>query len=255
MHYKPTAHAANAISSQSLMTYLDKENDGLEYSDTEREYWFSHDKEFVPSWKVQSEIDHAPRQGLKTVDAKFHHHVVSFSQDELKGISDTELKRFAQEKIMSQIRDNFIYKDSTGKERRNVGPENFIIFGRLEHQRKYSTKNEADRTLIREGKVKDGELKAGDQRHFHFVTAAKDRQNSCYLNPHAAKKYYSRDDLKINLEKSFDKEFGYNRGKENSYEYQQIMKHGTIEQKQQIREQFKEKEQGINKEKSYDLGY
>lgn len=116
-----------------------------------------------------------------------------------------------------------------------------VWFAKLEHHR-YYTHNDKE---VKNGTAQRGELKQGDQRHIQVIVSRKDATNSIKLSPmnssrgrnvaHSRKMgQFDRVAFKQCGETLFDKEFGFERGLEDTMAYANILKNGTLEQKIQL---------------------
>src|ERR1035437_2435373 len=145
-----------------------------------------------------------------------------------------------------------MYADSVkGK---TVDPDKLIWVAKLERKRKYKDTD----PKVRTGLKKEGELKAGDQRHFHAIMARKTSDNKMSISPLSSymegskgviKSGFERNCLRQAYETAFDQKFNYNRPLEKSFKYQNAMKHGTVEEKKEMQQLLNsQKEKAVEKQ-------
>lgn len=228
----------NAGTCKAYINYLDKENDGKVI--TEKEYFFNDKDNFIPGSRAQELIDNAPKGAIRGKDAKYFEIIMSFEGKELSGKSDKQLKEFVQEAFPR------IY--GTSVKGKQIDPEKLIWVAKLEHQRKYKG---TDQEVIN-GTQKKGEIKAGDQRHFHIIVARKISDNAVSISPLSnyrdagkgvIKSGFDRNHFRQAYETEFDKKFNYSRPLEDSFRYQNTIKHGSPEEKKEMQELFQETKQ------------
>ncbi len=190
------------------------------------------------------QIDHNKAQ-LHKSNSKFFVITVSPSQDELNTMGKTPqekataLREYIRNDIMQQYAENF---------NRNFNKEDIMYYAKIHHDRGN---------------------KAGDNMHAHIIISRKDISNTKKLSPQTnhrntkkrvVKGGFNREKFVLNSEKSFDKRFDYNRSIENSFEYYNTMKNGSIQDiKNQVNksiqaEKNQTKEKSINKNKSQEKG-
>ena len=213
-HIHPTTSpkGGNTSSSYAAINYLEKENKEKDW--LTRQYFFNaHEDRSLPNRAVEI-IDHS-RQGLKKTDAKFFSVTYSFSQDELKGRTDRELKEF--------VVGNFSSDYATAVKGRDIDPSTIQYVAKLEYNRAYKGKD----LEVKEGRVKQGDLKPGDNRHIHVLVARNTSENKKIspLTNHrnsskgAVKSGFDRIGFKDQTEKSFDDFFRYERSLNETYSY------------------------------------
>ena len=117
---------------------------------------------------------------------------------------------------------------------------------------------------MRKGLVKKGDIKPGEQMHVQVIVSRKDASNSIKLSPlnnskgsnvaHSQKVgQFDRVAFKQATESLFDNMFGYEREIKESFKYANTLKHGSYEQKQDVKKQVKI-EQTLNFEKHQSHG-
>ena len=104
-----------------------------------------------------------------------------------------------------------------------------------------------------EGKAKSGQMKEGDQRHFHVLIARKTKDEKHKISPltnhrdtqkGVVKGGFERVKFAENIEKSFDKHFKYERSQEQSFQYRNEQKKGIknediIKQQQELKDLYR----------------
>ncbi len=163
--------------------------------------------------------------------------------------TEEKLKEYASN-VMDAYAQNF---------KRN-GIENgkdLLWYGKLEHHRYYHHTDEE----VKQGLLKVGETKTGEQMHIQIIVSRKDRTNKIKLSPmntsrgknqsHSAKLgQFDRVAFKESGEQIFDNMFEFNRSLEDSIHYKLIMKNGNTEQKKVLNflEDFEAKSNNTNQE-------
>lgn len=234
----------NKGSSSQLVAYLEKENRLAEKLDHyhQPEYWFSYDRNNIQPYEVRQGIDNNVAK-LSKDDAKFFLINISPSEKELlylKKLYGTEgtkayLKDYANS-VMDAYAKNF---------KRNGIDSNkeLIYYGKLEQNRYYSFKD----LEVRKGKAAKGDIKPGEQMHVQIIVSRKDASNSIKLSPlnnskgknaaHSQKVgQFDRVAFKQRSEALFDRMFDYDREVKESFKYANTLKHGSYEQKEEVKE-------------------
>jgi hypothetical protein len=232
----------NKGSSGQLVAYLEKENRLAEKLDQQKmEYWFNHERINIQPYEVRQGIDNNVAK-LSRDDAKFFLINISPSEKELLylkeqfGQEGTEryLKAYANQ-VMDAYAKNF-KRDGV-----NSGKD-LVYFGKLEHNRYYTYKD----LEVRQGRAKKGDVKPGEQMHVQITVSRKDASNSIKLSPlnnskgknavHSQKVgQFDRVAFKQGAEKLFDQMFSYERSIEESFRYANTLKHGSYEQKLELK--------------------
>lgn len=199
------------------VTYLEKENEGLEPQD--QEHFFNQTEDRISPEKVVLEIDGNTAK-LKKTEPKFYSLVVSPSQRELKKIKDNPeaLKSYTRE-LMKEYAKSFYRK-------KPVTVDHIKYYAKIEHERTYRgfekevlenapyrkriAKLENDIRKVSRGEL-DGSIKKiqaeinklketaphringkmivagmkkeGNQSHIHIIVSRKDMTNSYSLSP------------------------------------------------------------------------
>jgi hypothetical protein len=237
----------NKGSSGQLVAYLEKENRLAEKLDQyhQPEYWFSHDRNNIQPYEVRQGIDNNVAK-LSKDDAKFFLINISPSEKELlylKELYGTEgakayLKDYAT-LVMDVYARNF---------KRNGVESNkdLVYYGKLEQNRYYTYKD----LEVRKGKAVKGDVKPGEQMHVQLIVSRKDASNSIKLSPlnnskgknaaHSQKVgQFDRVAFKQLSESLFDRMFSYEREVKESFKYANTLKHGTYEQKEEVKELYR----------------
>ena len=211
----------NSGSSRQLANYM-------EHEDLERmergiftEGFFNLTDDNIYKSKVIKDIDSNIGQLLKT-DAKFYAIHVSPSENELRAMGNTEqekaeaMKRYIREVVIPEYAKNF---------NKGLSAEDIKFYGKIHFSR--------DRS--------DNRL----NMHCHLIVSRKDQSNKVKISPitnHRNTKKgvitggFDRTALFENVEKGFNKLFGYNRQLSETFEYCNTMKNGDITDKLQMQE-------------------
>jgi len=245
-HIQPTTSdkGSNTGSCESAVYYLEKENKDEPFF--EREDFFNDDYNTILPEEAISEIDHN-HKALGKNDAKFYAMTYSFSEAELKGKSDKELKEY--------VKENFTKDYCNAVKGREIKPETIKYVAKLEEFRYYKGTDED----VKNGIFKQGTPKPGDNRHIHILVARKttDNKKVSPLSNHRTaskgpvKSGFDRVGFKNDIEKSFDKHFTYDRPKEQTFDYlnaQSKLTDKEKEQQKQALEQVKEQEKEQQKQ-------
>jgi hypothetical protein len=247
----------NKGSSSQLVAYLEKENRIAESQNNnlkKTEYWFNQERDTIQPYEVRQSIDSNIAK-LSKDDAKFFLINISPSSKELLYLKEhygeegtrQYLKAYAN-MVMDAYAKNF--------KRNGVdGNRDLVYFGKVEHNRYYTYKD----LEVRKGLAKKGDVKPGEQMHVQIVVSRKDASNSIKLSPlnnskgtnaaHSQKVgQFDRVAFKQVTESLFDNLFGYDREIKESFKYANTLKHGSYEQKQEVKERQRV-EQAISFEK------
>jgi hypothetical protein len=252
----------NKGSSRQLVAYLEKENRIAEAQHNnmrEPEYWFNQNNDAIRPYEVRQGIDNNVAK-LSKEDAKFFLVNISPSSKELLFFKE----RYSEEKTKQYLKAyaNAVMDVYAKNFKRNGvnGNQDLIYFGKLEHNRYYTYKD----LEVRKGLAKKGDLKPGEQMHVQIIVSRKDGSNSIKLSPlnnskgtnaaHSQKVgQFDRVAFKKTTEDLFDNMFGYKREIKESFNYANTLKHGSYEQKQEVKEQLKV-EQSMSFEKHHRHG-
>jgi len=213
----------NSETCKALVNYLEKENKNK--PEENQELFFNQHEDYIGKTKAERLIAHNV-EALGKKDAKFYEVIVSFSKPELKGKTDEGLRQY--------IKNNFAQDYAKSVNGREIDPNSIVFVAKLERDRKYKGID----SEVLEGTKKKGELKDGDNRHFHVIIARK-TLNGRKISPlthhinttkGTVTGGFSQNGLKQNIEDSFDQSFKYERGLEEKFSYNAL----TDEQKQEL---------------------
>jgi len=236
----------NKGSSGQLVSYLEKENRQTQNLKYEPEYWFNAQRQDIQSYEVRYRIDDNIAKLMKD-EAKFFLINISPSEKEQLHLIEEygvegakqELKRYAN-KVMNDYAKNF-------KKNHVNSNEDILYYGKFENHRYYTYKDEE----VKNKKAKRGEQKPGEQMHVQIIVSRKDITNNIRLSPlnnsrgtnaaHSLKVgQFDRVAFKQKAEKEFDQTFDYDRELKETFNYSNILKNGSYEQKLEIKEKVRE---------------
>lgn len=204
----------NAGSSRRLASYLEHEDLERMEQGIYTEGFFNLTEENLYKSQVVKDIDNNKAQLLKT-DAKFYAIHISPSAKELQAMGNTEqeqaeaMKRYIREVVIPEYAKNF---------NKGLESEDIKFYGKIHFDRDRSESNE-------------------NNMHCHLIVSRKDQSNTKKLSPLTNHKNtkkgtikggFDRTNLFQNAEEGFDKLFNYNRPTNESFEYYNIMKNGSI---------------------------
>jgi hypothetical protein len=212
----------NAGSSRQLASYMEHEDMERMQQGIYTDGFFNLTDDNIYKSKVIKDIDSNVGQLLKT-DAKFFAIHVSPSENELQAMGNTEQKK--AEAMKRYIREVFIpeYAKNFNK---GLSEADIKFYGKIHFDRSRS----------------DNELNI----HCHLIVSRKDQMNKKKLSPLTNHKNtkkgtvtggFDRVNLFLQAEQGFDKLFGYDRQKSESFEYSNTMKNGSIDDKLKMQEQ------------------
>jgi hypothetical protein len=240
--------ADNKGSSSGLVHYLDKEN----RADKEKQpkLWFNQERGNISSFETMQALDNNVAKLMRT-EAKFFLVNISPSQKELAFLKEKygeegakeQLKAYAA-KVMDEYALNF-------KRPGINSSKDLLWFGKLEMHRYYSHKDPE----VKQGLKKRGERKPGEQMHIQVIVSRKDIANKIKLSPmnksrgknaeHSAKMgQFDRSAFKQSGETLFDRQFGFERGFNESFRYANEQKRGTLEQRMALHSEKRRQEAG-----------
>ena len=259
MYVKIHRSAENKGSCKDLVTYLEKENRGIN-NPIEKEHFFSHTDDQVSAHKVELLID-SNKKGLKKDEAKFFMLTVNPSEAELAHIKNNheKLKSYTRE-VMNE------YASAMNRtlDGRPMEGKDLVYFAKLETERTYKLEQvqyrkelEHNLTLRKEiNRHKDsnptkaqalekeylrdsagtvilpGNKREGLQTHVHIIVSRKDQSKRLSLSPLAASRGsqnelngkkvqvgFNREQFVDRVEKRFDQQFSYPRAIDKSFQY------------------------------------
>jgi len=241
----------NKGSSGQLVSYLEKENriEQAQHPMREPEYWFNQESQQIQPYQVRYDIDHNIGR-LSKDEAKFFLVNISPSEHELTFLKEEfgeegarqQLKQYAN-KLMDEYAKNF--KKENVKSNKDI-----LYYGKVENHRYYTHKDEE----VKQGLAKRGEQKPGEQMHVQIIVSRKDITDSIRLSPlnnsrgknvaHSLKVgQFDRSAFKQAAEQTFDQKFDYDRELWETFRYANTLKHGSYEQKLEMREADKQEQQ------------
>lgn len=207
----------NSGSCSDYATYLEKENEGK--IESEKEYFFSNDRDNIKAYEVIESID-SNNKRLGKKESKFFSVTFSPSQKELKSIGNDKekLKAFTRT-AMDGYADNF---------NKGLKGQDMLYFAKIEKERTYKGTDKE----VKNREQKQGALKQGDNRHIHVIVSrrakgngakvsplANSKNNTAMLNGKKVQKGFDRQKFYTIVEESFDKESGRSRALEETYQY------------------------------------
>lgn len=216
----------NAGSSRRFAAYLEHEDLERMEKGIYTEGFFNLTEENLYKSQVVKDIDNNKAQLLKT-DAKFYAIHISPSAKELQAMGTTE--EVQAEAMRKYIREVFIptYAENFNKD---LSAEDIKFYGKIHFDR--------DRSVSTEGNM-----------HCHIIVSRKDQSNKIKLSPltnhrntkkGVIKGGFDRSNLFQQVEKGFDELFNYNRSLDESFEYYNTMKNGSITDQIKMQERMDE---------------
>jgi hypothetical protein len=232
----------NKGSSGQLVAYLEKENRLAEQLDRQQvEYWFNQERVNMQPYEVRQGIDNNVAK-LSKDDAKFFLINISPSEKELLYLKE-QFEQEGAERYLKAYANQVMDAYAKNFKREGVdSAKDLIYFGKLEHNRYYTYKD----LEVRQGRAKRGDPKPGEQMHVQIIVSRKDATNSIKLSPlnnskgknaaHSQKVgQFDRVAFKQAAEKLFDRMFSYERSMEESFRYANTLKHGSYQQKLELK--------------------
>ncbi len=226
----------NKGSSGRLVHYLEKENHATDV----KERWFNHlSREIIPQ-EVRIKIDHNVVK-LGRDDAKFFLINISPSQKEIASLKEKFGDQGAEEKLKDYaISVMDAYAQNFKRDGINSSKD-LLWYGKLERYRYYHHKDPE----VKQGLVKAGQKKEGEQLHIQIIVSRKDITNRIKLSPmnnsrgknkaHSAKLgQFDRVAFKASGERIFDEMFSFDRSLKDTLNYAITMKNGSAEQKKEM---------------------
>lgn len=211
----------NAGSSWKLCNYMEHEDLERMEQGIYTEGFFNLTNDNIYKSQVIKDIDSNIGQLMKT-DAKFYAIHVSPSEKELRAMGNTEqeqaeaMKRYIREVIIPEYAKNF---------NKGLSAEDIKFYGKIHFSRDRSNNEQ--------------------NMHCHLIVSRKDKTNKKKLSPLTNHKNtkkgvikggFDRKNLFRQTEQGFDKLFGYNRPINESFEYYNTMKNGSISEQLKMQE-------------------
>lgn len=238
----------NKGSSGELVHYLDKES--RMFPQAQQEHWFNGSNLQIPSYEVKSSLDNNIAKLSKT-DAKFFLINISPSQKEIAWLKEKhgELNKKAFKAYAVKIIDEY----ARNFNRPGINSHKDLLwFAKLENHRYYSHKDRE----VKSGEKKAGEIKPGEHMHIQVIISRKDISNKIKLSPmnkskgknktHSRKMgEFDRSAFKQSGEKVFDRMFAFQRPIRESYQYANVEKNGSLEQKLEMQKELNQQHMGV----------
>lgn len=225
---------ANTGSCFGVVSYLRHEDAKRQEQGQQVEPFFDQQGK-ASSREVTEKIDNNKAK-LSKSDAKFYVVIVSPSQKEIQTMGKTpqEQAQAFREYINNDVMQRYAEGFNKG-----MNKDDIMYFGKIHHERKAS-----------------GEL----DMHAHIIVSRKDMNNARKISPQTnhrgtgnsgtVKGGFNRSEFYHQAEKNFDNRFNHNRDIRDSYEYQNTMKNGTLQDKQNAIRKAAHQEQTTGKEQS-----
>ncbi|MGY3211157.1 DUF5712 family protein [Mucilaginibacter sp. HD30] len=237
----------NKGSSSQLVAYLEKENRLAEKLDQNHqpEYWFSHDRNNIQPYEVRQGIDGNIAK-LSKDDTKFFLINISPSEKEIRYLKELYGGQGAKAYLKDYAN---LVMDAYARNFKRSGIDSnkdLVYYGKLEQNRYYTYKD----LEVRKGKAAKGDIKPGEQMHVQIIVSRKDASDRIKLSPlnnskgknaaHSQKVgQFDRVAFKQMSEALFDRMFDYDRDVKESFKYANTLKHGSYEQKKEVKEQYR----------------
>lgn len=212
----------NAGSSRRLADYLEHEDLERMEKGIYTEGFFNLADDDLYKSQVVRDIDNNKAQLLKT-DAKFYAIHVNPSAKELETMGKTEeeqakaMKRYIRVVFIPEYAKNF---------NKDLSANDIKFYGKIHFDRERSEND-------------------GGNMHCHIIVSRKDQSNKIKISPltnhrsttkGAIKGGFDRKTLFQEVEKGFDALFNHNRKLDESFEYYNVMKNGTIDEQLEMQE-------------------
>ncbi|MES2650519.1 MAG: DUF5712 family protein [Bacteroidota bacterium] len=242
----------NKGSSGGLVHYLDKEN--RLYKPEEPMLWFNGGSITVKSYDVKNKLDNNISK-LCREDSKFFLINISPSQQEISHLKELYGEAGAKEKLKDyavKIMDEYARNFKKDNIKSNT---DLLWFGKLENHRYYSYKDKE----VKNGQVKRGTVKPGEQMHIQVVVSRKDITNKIRLSPmnksrgrnaeHSKKLgQFDRVAFKNSGERVFDQQFDFHRPISETFSYVNANAKGSLKERMEMRDSIS-KQKSIPNEK------
>ena len=220
----------NAGSCRRLGNYLEHEDLERMEKGIYTEGFFNLTEENLYKSEVIKDIDSNKAQLLKT-DAKFYAIHISPSDKELQAMGTTEQEQ--AEAMRRYIREVFILEYAKNFNK-GLLPQNIKFYGKIHFDRDRSKNND-------------------NNMHCHIIVSRKDQSNKIKLSPltnhknskkGTVKGGFDRTNLFQSVEQGFDKLFNYSRPMNESFEYYNTMKNGSIDEQMSLQRKVFTSEKG-----------
>lgn len=223
---------ANKGSCTNVVTYLQHEDMERAAEGLPVEPFFNNDYDKVSSKEVTYMVNHNKGQ-LHRNDSKFFVLTISPSEKEIEAMGKTQearataFKEYIRDSVISKYAENF---------NKNLDKKQIMYYAKIHHDRDKSN-NKLN-------------------MHCHIIVSRKCINNKLKLSPQtnhkntskgAVKGGFNRSEFYKNCEKTFDQRFNYNRSHENSFEFFNAMKNGSLDEIKEQAQKLVEKENSKNK--------
>lgn len=233
---------ANTGSCVAVTSYLCHEDIVHLKSGEKVETFFNDSRDRISAKEVTYSIDNNKAKLCKT-DSKFFVLIVSPSSDELSHLGKTKeeqanaMRKYIRQSVMKN------YAEGFGK---GLTEKDIMYFAKIHYERHGHNQNDM---------------------HVHVIISRKDKSNKKKLSPktnHTGNKKtgtvsggFDRNAFCERCEQSFDKTTGFIRKAEESFKYQNTMKHGSFQEIENVVKWAAQvnqlQEEGLNKSSSLDL--
>lgn len=253
MYTKFSPPGGNTGSSGKLASYLDKE---------QRNGWFNDEEKDIGTAEVVEQIDRNGKGQLGRDDWKFIEVEYNPSHREQQKMIEVATGRKGVGSLdeldareLKAVKDEFrqyvrAAQDSQAKNynRKNIDKgADLKYYGKIETQRRYKGTDEA----VKSGKVKQGQLKKGLNMHAHIIQSRKGADRRTKLSPvskhrkqtdkNKIQQGFDRNKFAKQVERDFDRKFGYDRDVRETLEYKKANKSNNYELKQSLMENYNER--------------
>ncbi|MDJ1485905.1 DUF5712 family protein [Cytophagaceae bacterium YF14B1] len=193
---KPSAVYDNKGSALRLVNYM--EHEALEQGENGK--YFSQDRDGVDKEQVVLSID-SNVKGLKKEDSKFYSLIISPSASELAHIGSDEekLKQYTRQ-VMENYAANFNLPDGKKLEGKDL-----VWYGIIHREREYSGTD----IQVKEGRVRSGQRKEGDQTHIHIIVSRRDSEQQISLTPTGPRSRFPAQNWQEKNASDFQKMYGF----------------------------------------------
>jgi hypothetical protein len=229
-----TGTYANTGSCFGVVSYL-RHEDAKRQEQGEQVEPFFDQRGTVSSKEVTEKID-GNKAKLSKSESKFYVITVSPSQKELQAMGKTPQEQ--AQNFREYINNDLMQKYGEGFNK-GLNKDDIMYFAKIHHERKPG-----------------GEL----DMHAHIIVSRKDMSNTKKISPQTnhrgngktgtVKGGFNRSEFYSQAEQSFDSKFNHNRDYRESYEYNNAMKNGTLQDKQTAINKAVQQEQTKGKEQS-----
>jgi len=229
----------NKGSSGQLVHYLDKEN--RLHKPEEPMLWFNGSTKTVQSYDVKNRLDGNIAK-LCRKDAKFFLINISPSQKEIAHLKEKYGEAGAKEKL-KEYAVNVMDEYAKNFKKENIrSNQDLLWFGKLENHRYYTHKDKE----VKNGQVKRGTAKPGEQMHVQVIVSRKDITNKIRLSPmnksrgknieHSKKLgQFDRVAFKNSGERLFDQQFDFQRPVSETFGYMNANTKGSLKERLEMR--------------------